>query len=119
MTEDQEVYYSYSQVKKILDLYRSLCNGTDKILKELVHSFNKETKFNKKMDDYQELLKIATDEIIGKSNEEEVNSIFSFSGLNLFNTSQTQNKESFLILDKPLLKSNLSNKQEYQVKMLN
>lgn len=80
VTEDQEVYYSYAQVKKILDLYRSLCNGTDKILKELVHSFNKETKFNKKMDDYQELLKIATDEIVGKSNEEEVNSIFSFSG---------------------------------------
>ena len=104
VTEDQEVYYSYSQVKKILDLYRSLCNGTDKILKELVHSFNKETKFNKKMDDYQELLKIATDEIIGKSNEEEVNSIFSFSGLNLFNTSQTQNKESFEVLTYLIIK---------------
>ena len=104
VTEDQEVYYSYSQVKKILDLYRSLCNGTDKILKELVHSFNKETKFNKKMDDYQELLKIATDEIIGKSNEEEVNSIFSFSGLNLFNTSQTQNKESFEVITYLIIK---------------
>lgn len=104
VTEDQEVYYSYAQVKKILDLYRSLCNGTDKILKELVHSFNKETKFNKKMDDYQELLKIATDEIIGKSNEEEVNSIFSFSGLNLFNTSQTQNKESFEVITYLIIK---------------
>lgn len=104
VTEDQEVYYSYAQVKKILDLYRSLCNGTDKILKELVHSFNKETKFNKKMDNYQELLKIATDEIIGKSNEEEVNSIFSFSGLNLFNTSQTQNKESFEVITYLIIK---------------
>lgn len=104
VTEGQEVYYSYAQVKKILDLYRSLCNGTDKILKELVHSFNKETKFNKKMDDYQELLKIATDEIIGKSNEEEVNSIFSFSGLNLFNTSQTQNKESFEVITYLIIK---------------
>lgn len=104
VTEDQEVYYSYGQVKKILDLYRSLCNGTDKILKELVHSFNKETKFNKKMDDYQELLKIATDEIIGKSNEEEVNSIFSFSGLNLFNTTQTQNKESFEVITYLIIK---------------
>lgn len=105
VTEDQEVYYSYAQVKKILDLYRSLCNGTDKILKELVHSFNKETKFNKKMDNYQELLKIATDEIIGKSNEEEVNSIFSFSGLNLFNTSQTQNKESFEVITYLIIKT--------------
>ncbi|WP_350022589.1 helicase-related protein [Turicibacter sanguinis] len=104
VTQDQEVYYSYGQVKKILDLYRSLCNGTDKILKELVHSFNKETKFNKKMDDYQDLLKIATDEIIGKSNEEEVNSIFSFSGLNLFNTSQTQNKESFEVITYLIIK---------------
>lgn len=104
VTEDQEVYYSYAQVKKILDLYRSLCNGTDKILKELVHSFNKETKFNKKMDDYQELLKIATDEIVGKSNEEEVNSIFSFSGLNLFNTSQKKNKESFEVITYLIIK---------------
>ena len=105
VTEDQEVYYSYAQVKKILDLYRSLCNGTDKILKELVHSFNKETKFNKKMDDYQELLKIATDEIVGKSNEEEVNSIFSFSGLNLFNTSQKKNKESFEVITYLIIKT--------------
>ena len=56
------------------------------------------------MDDYQELLKIATDEIIGKSNEEEVNSIFSFSGLNLFNTSQTQNKESFEVITYLIIK---------------
>ena len=104
VTQDQEVYYSYGQVKKILDLYRSLCNGTDKVLKDLVGSFNKETKFNKKMDDYKELLKIATDEIIGKSNEEEVNSIFSFSGLNLFNTSQTQNKESFEVITYLIIK---------------
>ncbi|WP_278475821.1 helicase-related protein [Turicibacter sanguinis] len=104
VTQDQDVYYSYSQVKKILDLYRSLCNGTDKILKDLVHLFNKETKFNKKMDDYIELLKIATDEIIGKSNEEEVNSIFSFTGLNLFSTSQTQNKESFEVITYLIIK---------------
>ena len=104
VTEDQEVYYNYAQVKKILDLYRSLCNGTSKILKGLVHSFNKETKFNKKMGNYQQLLKIATDEIIGKSNEEEVNSIFSFSGLNLFNTSQTQNKESFEVITYLIIK---------------
>ena len=104
VTQDQEVYYSYGQVKKILDLYRSLCHGTDNVLKDLVSSFNKETKFNKKMDDYQELLKIATDEIIGKSNEEEVNSIFSFSGLNLFNTSQTQNKESFEVITYLIIK---------------
>lgn len=104
VTQDQEVYYSYGQVKKILDLYRSLCHGTDNVLKDLVSSFNKETKFNKKMDDYIDLLKIATDEIIGKSNEEEVNSIFSFSGLNLFNTSQTQNKESFEVITYLIIK---------------
>lgn len=104
VTQDQEVYYSYGQVKKILDLYRSLCHGTDKVLKELVSSFNKETKFNKKMDDYTNLLKVATDEIIGKSNEEEVNSIFSFTGLNLFNVDQTQNKESFEVISYLIIK---------------
>lgn len=104
VTQDQEVYYSYGQVKKILDLYRSLCHGTDKVLKELVSSFNKETKFNKKMDDYTNLLKVATDEIIGKSNEEELNSIFSFTGLNLFNVDQTQNKESFEVISYLIIK---------------
>ncbi|WP_195514061.1 helicase-related protein [Turicibacter sanguinis] len=104
VTQDQEVYYSYGQVKKILDLYRSLCHGTDNVLKDLVSSFNKETKFNKKMDDYIDLLKIATDEIIGKSNEEEVNSIFSFGGLNLFNVDQTQNKESFEVITYLIIK---------------
>lgn len=104
VTQNQDVYYSYGQVKKILDLYRSLCNGTDEFLKDLVSSFNKETKFNKKMDDYIDLLKIATDEIIGKSNEEEVNSIFSFSGLNLLNTSQTQHKESFEVITYLIIK---------------
>lgn len=56
------------------------------------------------MDDYTNLLKIATDEIIGKSNEEEVNSIFSFSGLNLFNVDQTQNKESFEVISYLIIK---------------
>ena len=104
VTEDQEVYYSYSNVKKILDCYRSLCQGVDSPVKELVASFNKETKFSKKMDSYQDLLKVSTDEIIGKSQEEEVNSIFSFSGFNLFTQSNTQNRELFEVITYLIIK---------------
>lgn len=104
VTEDQEVYYSYSNVKKILDCYRSLCQGVDSQFKELVASFNKETKFSKKMDHYQDLLKVSTDEIIGKSQEEEVNSIFSFSGFNLFTQSNTQNRELFEVITYLIIK---------------
>ena len=105
VTDEQEVYYSYSNVKKILDCYRSLCQGVDSPFKELVASFNKETKFSKKMDHYQELLKVSTDEIIGKSQEEEVNSIFSFSGFNLFTQSNTQNRELFEVITYLIIKT--------------
>ena len=104
VTEDQEVYYSYSHVKQILDIYRSLCQGFDRPLKTLINSFNKETKFNKKMKKYQELLQTTTDEIIGKSQEEEVNSIFSFNAFNLFTDSNTQNQELFEVITYLIIK---------------
>ena len=56
------------------------------------------------MDSYQDLLKVSTDEIIGKSQEEEVNSIFSFSGFNLFTQSNTQNRELFEVITYLIIK---------------
>ena len=42
--EDGEIIYNYTNVKKILDIYKLLCAGNNKVLNDLVEEFNKETR---------------------------------------------------------------------------
>lgn len=98
ISEDGEVLYSYTNVKKILDIYRSLCSGKSHVIKELIEDFNRETKNNKKMDKYKDLLTKATDDILGKVEEQQTISIFSFGGLsNLISGSDT-NSDDFEVI---------------------
>ena len=91
--EDGEIIYNYSNVKKILDIYKSLCNGNREVLQNLVEEFNKETKNQKKMDKYENLLKDVTDDILGKIEEEDTLSIFSLGDLNsMFSNSSQENE---------------------------
>ena len=91
--EDGEIIYNYSNVKKILDIYKSLCNGNREVLQDLVEEFNKETKNQKKMDKYENLLKDVTDDILGKIEEEDTLSIFSLGDLNgMFSNSSQENE---------------------------
>ena len=93
MREDGEIIYNYSNVKKILDIYKSLCNGNREVLQDLVEEFNKETKNQKKMDKYENLLKDVTDDILGKIEEEDTLSIFSLGDLNsMFSNSSQENE---------------------------
>ena len=93
MREDGEIIYNYSNVKKILDIYKSLCNGNREVLQNLVEEFNKETKNQKKMDKYENLLKDVTDDILGKIEEEDTLSIFSLGDLNsMFSNSSQENE---------------------------
>ncbi|TDT63343.1 helicase-related protein [Fonticella tunisiensis] len=80
--DDGEISYTYTNVKKILDIYRSLCFGKKEVFKELVEEVNKETKFCKNMDKYRELLKSAADEITGKIEQDVALSIFQLGSLN-------------------------------------
>ena len=98
VSEDGEVLYSYTNIKKILDIYRSLCSRQSEVIKSLIEEFNKETKNNKKMDKYKELLTIATNDILGKVEEQQTISIFSFGGLsNLVSGSYIDSEDFELI----------------------
>ncbi|MEW9078238.1 helicase-related protein [Terrisporobacter glycolicus] len=96
--ENGKILYSYTNVKKILDIYRSLCSGKGDIIKELIEDFNKETKNNKKMDKYINLLTKATDDILGKVEEQKTISIFSFGGLSNLVSGSNINSDDFEVI---------------------
>ncbi|MDR3223836.1 MAG: DEAD/DEAH box helicase family protein [Methanobrevibacter sp.] len=93
INEEGEIKYNYTHAKKILDNYKKLCSGKNKVFKSLVKDFNKKTIEGKKMDKYSNLLKIAIEGIIGKKDESMVDTLFSlgetatphsFTGINDF-----------------------------------
>lgn len=98
VTEDNEILYSYTNIKKILDIYKSLCSGKSKVINDLVEVFNKETKNNKKMDKYKDLLTKATDDILGKVEEQQTISIFSFGGLSNLIKGSNNDSDDFEII---------------------
>lgn len=98
VTEDGEILYSYTNIKKILDIYRSLCSNKREPIDSLISEFNKETKNNKKMDKYKELLTKATDEILGKIEEQQTISIFTLGGLENLLGLESESNEEFEII---------------------
>lgn len=91
--EDGEIIYNYTNVKKILDIYKLLCAGNNKVLNDLVEEFNKETRNQKKMDKYKELLKDVTNDILGKIEEQDTLNIFSLGDLSgMLNNNANQNE---------------------------
>lgn len=102
--EDGEILYSYTNIKKILDIYKSLCSGQSEVIKDLIEDFNKETKYNKKMDKYKELLTNATDDILGKVEEQQTISIFSFGGLSNLANDNSSDSDDFEIISYLIIK---------------
>ena len=100
--EDGEIIYNYSNVKKILDIYKSLCIGNNKVLNDLVEEFNEETKNQKKMDKYKDLLTDVTDDILGKIEEQDTLNIFSLGDLSGMLNDNTNQQEfeivSYLVI---------------------
>lgn len=101
--EDGEILYNYSNVKKILDIYKSLCIGNNKVLNDLVEEFNEETKNQKKMDKYKDLLTDVTDDILGKIEEQDALNIFSLGDLSGMLNNNT-NQEKFEIVSYLVIK---------------
>ncbi|MBD8070000.1 helicase-related protein [Bacillus sp. PS06] len=102
--ENGEVLYSHVQVKKILDIYRSLCLGNHEAADELYRLFNDETSKGKKMDHYKELLEQATDEIAGKIEQQTTLNIFSLGNLDSLVTSTNTNLQDFKIVSYLIVK---------------
>ena len=101
--EDGEIIYNYSNVKKILDIYKSLCIGNNKVINDLVEEFNEETKNQKKMDKYKDLLTDVTDDILGKIEEQDTLNIFSLGDLSGMLNNNT-NQEEFEIVSYLVIK---------------
>ena len=72
-----EVIYDYTQVKKILDIIRSVSKHRTEPIKDLCASFNKETKDGLKMDKYSKLLEDAVSSIIDVKKEDDFASLLS------------------------------------------
>jgi hypothetical protein len=69
MNENGASFIAASNPKRCLDYFKKLCLGKNEILPELIAAFDKETKGNKKMDTYVELLKSAIANIRGADDE--------------------------------------------------
>ena len=101
--EDGEILYNYSNVKKILDIYKALCIGNNKVLNDLVEEFNEETKNQKKMDKYKDLLTDVKNDILGKIEEQDTLNIFSLGDLSGMLDNNT-NQEEFEIVSYLVIK---------------
>lgn len=104
VNEDGNIIYNYSNVKKILDIYKSLCIGKSKVLNNLVEEFNKETKNQKNMDKYKDLLTDVTNDILGKIEEQDTLNIFSLGDLNGMLNNNANNQQEFKIISYLVIK---------------
>lgn len=102
--ENGEVQYSYIQVKKILDIYRSLCLGNHEAAEELYELFYDETNRGRKMDHYKELLEKVTGEVVGKIEQQTTLNIFSLGNLDSLVTSKNTNLQDFEIISYLIVK---------------
>jgi hypothetical protein len=91
-----------SQTKTALDYFRKLAMGNDRIIPELIAEFDKETKANKKMRVYANILKTAIQEVIGVQEEVGLDSLATAGGTSLLSSviNQEENLEliSYLII---------------------
>lgn len=83
--ENGEILYNYIQSKKILDLYKALCNYKSQPFKDRVEEFNEETKNGSNMKNYANMLEKVVENIAGKEIEKGIQSLFSFGATTLSN----------------------------------
>ena len=91
-----------AQTKTSLDYFRKLGMGNDKIATDLIAEFDKETKGNKKMDTYIQLLRKTLDEVKGIQEEIGLDSLATPGGTTLFadaiNQEESLELVSYLII---------------------
>ncbi|MEH7114374.1 helicase-related protein [Neobacillus niacini] len=96
--QDGEVLYGYGHVKKILDLYRSLCLGKKEVQKELYDYFYRETRDGRNMTKYQNFLEAAIEDIIGKNEQQATLDIFSVGSLTSLLTSSNSDVRDYEVI---------------------
>ncbi len=102
VNEDGTVRHSHIHMKKTMDYYKKLCLGKSSVDLELVETFNRDTREGIDMERYSELLEVAIESIIGKTEEKGVASLFGKGGTtmqkNLFSGIEDFELISFLII---------------------
>jgi hypothetical protein len=92
--QDGDIHISNKSPKRILDLFKSMTTGKSEVLKEVVQSFNKETKDGAMMEKYTELLEKAVFDIKGIVEEKGVQSLFRL-GRSTIKTNQVKGLNDF------------------------
>lgn len=73
---DGYIHISNTSPKKILDIYKALCQGKQQPIEALVKRFNRETKNGNRMDKYTDLLEQAVFDIKGVVEKKGIQSMF-------------------------------------------
>ena len=102
--EDGTVLYNHVHVKKILDLYRSLCNGKKEAEWDLYETFYQETKNGKDMEQYKALLEKAVEDIVGKIDQQITLNIFNLGNLDSLVTNANTSLQDFEIISYLIIK---------------
>ncbi|MED3662951.1 helicase-related protein [Ureibacillus terrenus] len=102
--EDGEVLYNHVHIKKILDIYRSLCNGQKEVEQQLYAAFYEETKNGKEMGQYKMMLEKAVEDIVGKIDQQLTLNIFSLGNLDSLVTNANTSLQDFEIISYLIIK---------------
>lgn len=94
--DNGEVLLNFIQSKKILDLYKKVCSGENKVYSELIAQFNTETNEAKDMRKFTNFLEKTVENIVGKEEEKGLESLFSFGETSLNNS--IQNMDDFELI---------------------
>lgn len=94
--DNKEVLLNFIQSKKILDLYKKVCSGENKVYSELIAQFNTETNEAKDMRKFTNFLEKTVENIVGKEEEKGLESLFSFGETSLNNS--IQNMDDFELI---------------------
>lgn len=94
--ENGEVLLNFIQSKKILDLYKKVCSGENRVYSELIAQFNTETNEAKDMRKFTNFLEKTVENIVGKEEEKGLESLFSFGETSLNNS--IQNMDDFELI---------------------
>ncbi len=86
-----------SQTKTSLDYFRKLCMGNHQVLPELIDEFDKETKGNKRMEVYTNLLHTTLREVVGVQEEVGLDSLATPGGTVMMSNSISQEENLELI----------------------
>lgn len=87
---------NFIQSKKILDLYKKVCSGENRVYSELIAQFNTETNEAKDMRKFTNFLEKTVENIVGKEEEKGLESLFSFGETSLNNS--IQNMDDFELI---------------------